>query len=210
MKERPILFSAPMVRALLDGSKTQTRRAVALPRTRDSFVLEDHGTGWWPYQSDDGETSNCNDGMEHPYDCPYGRPGDRLWVRETFAEEYDYCDHPEMPGAPTEHFHLAWHYRADGEPSRTDLEGFLSGWKPSIHMFRRASRITLEITDVRVERLQDISRGDAMDEGCPFPNMAKGDDPRKWYAELWGQINGAGAWDANPWVWAISFKKVSS
>ena len=84
MADRPILFSAPMVRAVLDGTKTQTRRAVALPRARDSFVLVEHVDGWWPYQSDDGETPLCNDGMEHPYSCPYGQPGDRLWVRETW------------------------------------------------------------------------------------------------------------------------------
>lgn len=76
-------------------------------------------------------------------------------------------------------------------------------------MPRWASRILLEVTAVRVERLQDISRGDAMAEGCPFPNMAKGDDPRKWYADLWDQINGAGSWEANPWVWVVEFKRVT-
>jgi hypothetical protein len=131
-------------------------------------------------------------------------------VRETFAKEYDYCDHPEAPGAPTEHFHYGWHYRADGVPKREDLEGFLSDWKPSIHMPRSASRITLEITEVRVERLQEISRGDAMAEGCPFPNMANGSNPVHWYADLWNSINGngPGSWDANPWVWCISFRRL--
>lgn len=81
-------------------------------------------------------------------------------------------------------------------------------WKPSIHMPRKASRIMLEVTRVRVERLQEISRGDAMAEGCPFQNMAKGADPRKWYADLWKTINGPGSWDLNPWVWVIEFKRV--
>ncbi|MGE5866558.1 MAG: hypothetical protein ACM32J_15885, partial [Rhizobacter sp.] len=83
-------------------------------------------------------------------------------------------------------------------------------WKPSIHMPRAASRITLEGTGVRVERLQDISRGDAMAEGCPSPNMRDGDDPRKWYADLWDSINGASScWDANPWVWVVEFKRIT-
>lgn len=75
-------------------------------------------------------------------------------------------------------------------------------------MPRWASRITLEVTGVGVERLNDISRGDAMDEGCPFPNMAQGDDPRRWYADLWDSINGAGAWKLNPWVWVVSFRRI--
>ena len=210
MKERPILFSAPMVRALLDGSKTQTRRAVKPPRTREWFVLEDHGSGWWPYQSDDGESSNCNDGMEHPYACPYGRPGDRLWVRENGWQRPERTPKMMSEGA---HIWQPYAYDADaqfglGIANKTykDL-----GWKrrPSIHMPRWASRILLAVTEVRVERLQDISRGDAMGEGCPFPNMAKGDDPKKWYAEQWRQINGADAWDANPWVWAVSFRRAT-
>ncbi len=79
-------------------------------------------------------------------------------------------------------------------------------WRPSIHMPRKASRITLEITEVRVERLQDISRGDCMAEGCPFPNIAKLTDPIEWFAELWESINEN--WDANPWVWVVEFKRV--
>jgi hypothetical protein len=104
-----------------------------------------------------------------------------------------------------------YYFDADGLTDQ-DSEDFKAwGFKrrPSIHMPRIASRITLEITGVRVERLQDISRGDAMAEGCPFPNMAKGDDPRQWYTALWDQINGAGSWKTNPWVWVVEFKKVA-
>ena len=82
-------------------------------------------------------------------------------------------------------------------------------WKPAIHMPRAASRITLEVTGVRVERLQAISRGDAMAEGCPFANMAAGPDPRDWYRDLWNEINGPGAWDQSPWVWVVEFRRVT-
>ncbi|MGI4776901.1 MAG: hypothetical protein ACRYGA_02090 [Janthinobacterium lividum] len=222
-RERPILFSAPMVRMLLAGTKTQTRRAVAMPRKRDSFVLVDLGNGWWPYQSDDGESHSCDDGMEYPYSCPYGQPGQRIWVREAFRllDSFD-GDSPSRVGERC----IDAGYRKEWAPLQFEADGERRDWmvvgtptyppqppsagklRPSIHIPRWASRITLEITDVRVERLQDISRGDAMAEGCPFPNMAKGDDPCKWYAQLWDQINGAGAWDANPWVWAVSFKHI--
>jgi hypothetical protein len=102
-------------------------------------------------------------------------------------------------------------YRADGWTGAPDVGYQVTPapkWTPSIHMPRWASRILLEIVSVRVERLQEISRGDAMAEGCPFPNMADGDDPRQWYAGLWEQINGHGSWDANPWVWVVEFKRV--
>lgn len=217
VKERPILFSAPMVRALLDGSKTQTRRAVKLPRTRDAFVLEDHGAGWWPYQSDDGESSLCNDGMEHPYTCPYGKPGDRLWVRENGWERPERTPRQMREGADT---WAPYYFDADGL-SWSDAED-LKAWgfkrRPSIHMPRWASRILLEITNVRVERLQDISESDARAEGCdPWNDLAGVSGVtvaelvwgyRRAYAHLWDQINGAGAWDANPWVWAVSFKRI--
>ena len=197
MKQRPILFNGEMVRAILSGQKTQTRRIVKFPRTRDSFVLQDHGNGWWPYQSDDGESPVCIDGNEHPYNCPHGQVGDQLWVRETHSIRVN-------PEDATDSIGRAW-YAADNKFDSFDIR-----WTPSIHMKRWASRITLEITDVRVERLQDISRGDAMDEGCPFVNMAQSDDPRKWYADLWESINGSGSWDTNPWVWVIEFKRIGA
>lgn len=205
-KERPILFSAPMVRALLAGTKTQTRRKIAIPK-RGAFVLRgddehDDGGPWWPYQSDDGESDVCDDGCEHRMDCPYGMPGDRLWVRENFA--------PTMLDG-------VYQYAATG-----GLVG--TKWKPSIHMPRAACRILLEITAVRVERLQDISQADAQAEGTPcyvcggaldgrseadchcFHHRATAAD----YRGLWEAINGDGSWEANPWVWCVSFRRAAA
>lgn len=201
--ERPILFSGEMVRAILDGRKTVTRRAIKLPRARDSFVLVEHGAGWWPYQSDDGESHVCSDGMERPYNCPYGSPGDQLWVRETCFIN--------GPGKGSEVI-----YKADPLPNwegeETDIR-----WRPSIHMPRWASRIQLEITAVRVERLHQISQKSALDEGCGVPDLPSdltglfGESPadeRTAFAILWSRINGQGSWAANPWVWVVEFKVV--
>lgn len=170
MKERPMLFSAPMIRAILAGTKTQTRRTVKPSK----YVAM-------------SSTAIRLSGDPAKLPCPYGNVGDRLWVREAF------CDARQAAAGRVL-------YRASDDTA--------CRWTPSIHMPRSASRITLEVTGVRVELLQAVSRGDAMAEGCPFANMATGPDPRQWYAELWDQINGAGAWDANPWVWAVSFKRV--
>lgn len=212
MRERPILFSGPMVQALLDGRKTQTRRVVSSPsKKHDEFTLLEHEKGWWPYLSDDGESSITDDGNETPIDCPYGVPGDRLWVRETFAlwrEGYDRRGHVV--------------YRADmkdkaGEDfSQPDLMG-LSKWYPSIRMKRVYSRLTLEITEVRVQRLQEISEEDAKAEGVSVNLTAVlATEGRvgsrvchtSAYIKLWDSINGAGSWAANPWVWAITFMPV--
>ena len=172
-KERPILFSAPMVRALLAGTKTQTRRVVKVPKRME------------------GVTSPA--GALVDFDCPYGRPGDRLWVRETFS--YDAKLHFRGDRGP------CW-YWADGNPEYGD-------WtkpRPSIHMPRWASRITLEITGVRVERLQSISEEDALAEGA---TLHKDKDPdygyAGWYRALWESINGPDSWAANPFVWVIEF-----
>ena len=195
MKERPILFSAPMVRALLDGSKTQTRRVVK----PQPSILAGELLCWKDNALTDDQMAAL---------CPYGKPGDRLWVRETFADlRGTGIEHRPDPSGPLKRYAFA----ADHPPGSNGDEArkeFGVKWKPSIHMPRAASRITLEITEVRVERLQDISRGDAMVEGCPFPNMAAYNDPRKWYADLWESISGPGSWDANPWVWAIEFKRL--
>ena len=197
MKERPILFSATMVRALLSGAKTQTRRVLkAQPPDGAEFQIADvminmqgerAGFGVWWMDKDRGL---MGDGQ--PTICPYGMRGDRLWVREAWART---IVHPGTEMVV---------YR-EGD-NRTDYGG---PWKPSIHMFRRDSRITLEVTNVRVERLQAISRGNAMAEGCPFANMAAGPDPREWFADLWRQINGPGSWDANPWVWVVEFRRIT-
>lgn len=192
MKERPIIFSAQMVRAIIEGRKSQTRRAVKPVGRDDGFVLLDHGKGWWPYRSDDGESSMHTvrrGGKEYldetPMDCPYGEPGDRLWVKETWASD-------GMGGA---------RYYA------TDAVNDLRRKRPSIHMPRVFSRLTLEVTGVRVERLNDISEADALAEGV---DCIKAGTPteRDAYRYLWEDINGPGSWAANPWVWVIEFRRL--
>ena len=222
MKERPILFSAPMVRAILAGQKTQTRRIAKLPRARDSFVMLDHGSGWWPYQSDDGETELCDDSCEHPYSSPYGQPGDRLWVRETWMDLLGTGVEP-ITGR-----HSRYAYRADtpagsyGDETRKE---YGLKWRPSIFMPRSASRILLEIVSIRVDRVQNISPSDAIAEG--IDRTVTGDGwrrysdseteaaglppcqyPRHSYRSLWEHINGEMSWDENPWVWVIEFKRI--
>ena len=198
MKERPILFSGPMVRALLDGSKTQTRRAIkTMPENHSAITSFCHVDGQsWRLFGDRGTWMEVR--------CPYGQPGDRLWVREAWAE--------------TRPFGIPWPatmtvYR-EGD-NRTDYGG---PWKPSIHMKRSASRITLEITEVHVERLQDISEADALAEGIVRQRdggYGLADtthyhftDPRQSYFSLWEAINGAGSVEANPWVWAVTFRRL--
>ena len=211
MKERPILFSGPMVRALLNGSKTQTRRVVKARADKNMgprCVLQPHELA---REVNRGDYQNC----------PYGQPGDRLWVRETWqgplATEDDH--YPEGLYSPK-----FCEYAADGGPTpefTTADDELVCRWRPSIHMPRWASRITLEITGVRVERLQDISEADAIAEGCAKnhnnyywggPHKAGGlkqmATARQAYQDLWESINGPGSWDANPWVWVVGFKRV--
>jgi hypothetical protein len=201
MTERPIPFKGEMVRARLDGRKTQTRRVMKVQPWPDSLVTVEHyhptvinrhgdmqpgkeifGAHW-----DDGEF-----GLR----CPYGPPGDTLWVRETWAP---------LPGCVV--LNVAF-YRADTKAAPEDVR-----WRPSIHMPRWASRITLRITDIRVERLQDISEDDARAEGCPYPAEWAGkfvdrdETAKTWFKSLWNKINGPGAWDESPWVWVISFER---
>lgn len=207
-KERPILFSAPMVRALLDGRKTVTRRAL------NAQALKNIGYGV--------QLGECHElpseGPLHPNSvsyyndfCPFGQIGDRLYVRETcFINDYREAAVPEGERADCE-----IHYRADGVP---DFEGEeeLIRWRPSIHMPRWASRILLEITDVRVERLQDISRADIRAEGLQCPPELASDDVspnyRDWYPAAWKELwnSTGGDWDANPWVWVVEFKRVET
>lgn len=196
MKERPILFSAPMVRALLNGTKTQTRRVVA---------------DQWRYHLDEaGEREQL---LQH---CRYGQPCDRLWVRETHAPQADCWGSWERwlhgAGGPPPIIH----YAADFEPFQ-DGQGlmvrkpFIEKWRPSIHMPRWASRIDLDVTGVRIERLQDISEADAIAEGVePLTDLGAAFRPAaSAYSDLWEQINGVGSWTANPWVWAISFRRIT-
>jgi hypothetical protein len=193
--DRPIIFSAPMIRALLDGRKTQTRRVLKPSRkiTRlgytDPLLRLDvlHGALWWW----DGIHECVGASQAYPY-----ATGDRLWVREAFR----YDAYPPLSWS-----HWPVHYEADGNRDTREGMGADSRLRSPIHMPRWASRLTLIVTDVRVQRLQEIDRGDAMDEGCPFPNMAHGKDPRHWFNYLWNSLHGPDAWDANPWVVALTF-----
>lgn len=221
IKERPILFSAPMVRALLDGSKTQTRRIVK-PQ---------------PRMYEPGMDTGLSDYTCDMLVSPYGRFGDRLWVRETW-----YCDDYRVQSGPYLEVDGARElltYRADDE---RPYEADQPIWKPSIHMPRWASRILLEIVSVRVERLNECSEADADAEGCERldnervvadralcvrcggtrlhralgtnggviedVDCAECDTYTKRYKHLWESINGAGSWDTNPWCWVIEFSRV--
>jgi len=231
MTERGILFSGAMVRALLDGTKTQTRRAVMMPPSWDCIVYADFGNGWWPYRSDDGESPSY-DNNEIPLRCPYGQPGDRLWVRETCAGEElrtgqdgvrYVADNAFLPIKDSPSVAIDWLKLHTYGLKPGQRPGSLMGRKvPSIHMPRWASRILLEIVSARVERLQDISQRDAVAEGLvrlPASGryvVTQGDqyfgladpDPRVVYSNLWESLNGAGSWDANPWVWMVEFRRI--
>jgi len=205
MKERPILMSAAMVRAILEGRKTQTRQVIPVqpsqadmkiarvtegPRDRVGklFWAMDRGQGW------DNEY----------FSCQYGQPGDRLWVRETWAAR---PEQDNLPPSECDDTGIWWRASLSAVPA--GYEACHGKWRPSIHMPRWASRITLEITGVRVERLQDITNNDALEEGTPdLRTIENGWDMRRCFQELWEQINGAGSWSKNPWVWVIEFKKV--
>ncbi|WP_313632495.1 hypothetical protein [Massilia timonae] len=262
MIERGILFKGAMVRALLDGAKTQTRRVMKkqpyLSRRNppefsdtkpgDIFVCPDF------LPTSDAQNSvlvECERlGVYHcmgqrefaAKHSPYGQPGDRLWVRETFMDlEGTGVEHRDSEG-----LRQRYAYAADNRPGSYGDEArkdYGLKWKPSIHMPRTACRILLEIMSVRVERLQDISEADADAEGCERLDVERYDrDPTlcpkcdglrlhralgpgggviedvdcaecetyvKRYRHLWESINGAGSWDANPWVWVVEFKRVA-
>lgn len=195
MKERPIIFNSEMVRAILYGRKTQTRRIVkpqpiGIPDGAycDPYNKNcEHFTFWTKDNKMCLPLGNVKiKGKETAHwKCPYGHPGDRLWVRETFSTSTK-----------------GWIYKADGH----DLSRALSTrWKPSIHMPRWASRITLEITNVRVERLQNISEEDARAEGWISKTLCS---PYTWYRDLWKSVYGEESWNSNPWIWVIEFKRV--
>lgn len=215
-KERPILMNGAMVRATLDGSKRQTRRIMKMKQS--DWCKEIKGDCWHPNEIAEWSLQNGRwFGLMGWYtlafaDCPYGQTGDRLWVRETWQgpildeEQLEQFreDGPELFKNPE--FCV---YRATDTLDGVDDEGNELGWKPSIHMPRWASRILLEIIDVRVERLQDISEADATAEGTPHSlNHPAGRTAIENYQHLWERINGDGSWDANPWVWVIEFKVV--
>ncbi|MGH8158416.1 MAG: hypothetical protein ACREPQ_09860 [Rhodanobacter sp.] len=202
MKERPILFSAPMVRAILEGHKTVTRRVVKPQPTPDRPPMIATGLHGW----DGSQFTTVR--------SPYGQPGDRLWVRETHAivpRTAYACSVGVQQVLRPDHGSDAAVFREGWERCKPCT------WRPSIHMPRWASRITLEVTGVRVERLHDITEQQAFDEGIDNHMCANavGRSPYKMgpctimgFAHLWETINGPGSWDANPWVWVIELRRI--
>jgi hypothetical protein len=235
IRERPILFSGPMVRAILDGRKTQTRRVCKEGRNLSEFahaVYPAAQSGWisWfgqGFGSPEGGAEFTRKMYQHGFPCPYGAPGDRLWVRETWSAP-DACECSETCHVRQ---HVYYHANDDGyEGARFNRR------RPSIHMPRWASRITLEITDVRVQRVQEISEADALAEGVTRDYLPPDSDnfhppgsygfvrhpgevgtqatiyrtPQDAFHSLWNSLNekrGYG-WDQNPWVWTITFQRV--
>lgn len=216
MKERPILFSTPMVRAILEGHKTQTRREIKhfgnlyhIDKllcdwycSGDPYIQD--GQWFWELQTD------VDDSKHFPLKCPYGQPGDILWVRETWA-------------------HNPWSYLGGCKyVYRSDYESFpkceigttypaIDKWRPSIFMPKEACRLFLEVTDVRAERLQDISEKDAIAEGIEknknevYKDYLSGEfyrHSKQSFLTLWTSINGKGSWESNPFVWVIAFKRI--
>jgi hypothetical protein len=225
VKERPILFSGAMVRAILEGRKTQTRRVVKHQECHVEGAV-------YPAIDFDGQVMtyayvNPHSGenaKRYAISCPYGNPGERLWVRETWSHT----------GSGVWTIAAARSGALDGKViyKATDEEPCPGCWWPSIHMPREFSRLTLEVVGVRVERLQEISEADAKAEGCESTrwfqprggpesegrNLAAVGDVwnatwddisyRNGYANVWEDINGPGSWELNPWVWVVEFRRV--
>ncbi|CUW11431.1 Uncharacterised protein [Serratia grimesii] len=200
MKERPVIFNGEMVRALLEGRKTQTRRVIANVGADNCIPLQKQT------KTKDGIYTHVMDAPMYGL-CPFGQVGDRLWVRETWQGPLVDEERFEDYRANADKFQTPefCEYAADGgaRPEFCDLDDNVrQGWRPSIHMPRWASRLTLEITAVRVERLQDISEADAIAEGgTKHFNI-------DWFGPLWASIYGEESWNANPWVWVIEFRRV--
>jgi hypothetical protein len=217
IKERPILFSGPMVRAILEGRKTQTRRVVKWKPYAAGDVRNYNFSGMSLgfYMSDlprsgyvlrtRGGSSGCWNDRTKPAHCPYGKPGERLWVRESFLP----CKGCGTPCRPSEASYVCFPDGGqvfgdggviDGTGKQLDWEGYR--FSPSIHMPRWASRITLEIVSTRIERLLAISEADKLAEG------GTADQP---FGTIWKKINTEPGirWEDNPWVWVVEFKRIN-
>jgi len=241
MKERPVSFDGGMVRAILAGRKTQARSVIKpqppatclYERNGEVYIgmiLRDQPSVWgdksyWRYGAEWGARPD----MTQPFPtCPYGSPGDRLWVRETWGAVWPDIDREyALEECKIE-------YRADLPPDRTDYPGGWPAdeargnpdapkWRPSIHMPRWASRITLEVTGVRIERMQDISKHDAIAEGIQWseafpegyvhPGSRRGfGSAQQAFRSLWDSINAKRgySWDSNPWVWVVEFEVIGN
>lgn len=204
MTERGMIFNAEMVRAILDGRKTQTRRIIkdqpessefGLRYISESSLAKEVGMYFWSQSDASGVKSRSN-----PFACPYGKPGDRIWVRETFNGFWVTDEEIEEIQEGISKAADLCDYKADYPDNSQPAEG----WTPSIHMPRWASRITLEITSIRVERLRSMSQEDARAEGVIAASGPM--EAGLAFRELWDSIYGPDSWQANPWVWVIEFK----
>jgi hypothetical protein len=208
MKSRPILFSAPMVRALLAGTKTQTRRLVKpQPPFGCRYLINgannaalcqslDNPAVWVPITPSS---------VDHRLPCPYGQPGDRLWVKEThrFGIGWDKSKPTQIPPA------ASIRYEADGA-LRGDIQKIEAGKaRPSLFMRQAFSRLTLNIAEIRLERLQAITEADARAEGVTPPSCPQVGTARDAYRVLWELLNGPGSWALNPYVWVLTFRRVT-
>ncbi|EAU9419132.1 hypothetical protein EOH98_07290 [Salmonella enterica] len=201
MKERGMIFNAEMARAILDGRKTQTRRPIKWKQTRFTEIAERDDGSLWPWVED------CERGGDIWFACPYGEIGDRIWVRETFRVHSRATDVATLVYRAS--VRNSWTEQTHRVPIAVcDKQATPEKWTPSIHMPRWASRITLEITDVRVERLNDIRECDAKAEGGQTECTLIGDKYYPGFRSLWKSIYGEESWAANPWVWVIEFKRV--
>jgi hypothetical protein len=220
MKEYPILFSTPMVQAILEGRKTQTRRVVKNIPDGSQYLKEypaHNAMDMYPFLKPDELQKPDNEKNATVISCPFGKIGDRIWVRETWKPELVDC-----AGKAASYYYLA---------DNPDAKSTSIKFKPSIHMPKAAARIWLEITEVKVERLQDISEEDAIDEGIhvkywggdktqpyayrptvPSEELVTDYDrtPEESFQKLWQSINGGESWEANPWVWVVKFKVLST
>jgi hypothetical protein len=207
MKQRPIIFGDDMIRAILDGRKTQTRRVAKNVHFDSTYRAK------WKAVRKRTEVSIDTPAAMLGEVCPYGQPGDRLWVREKFATHFIWDKLP--PGHIDIEVHADCFFYGDGSIAGGCDDCQRGKWRASIHMPRFASRITLEITGVRVERLQDISGEDCAAEGVADPigsprvyGVVTEQFAKEQFARLWQSINGPDSWDANPWVWVIEFRRI--
>lgn len=225
MKERPIIFSGEMVKAILEGRKTMTRRVVSGIQHSSNWQFEDWFDGLACFQWLGALRAEQEPGKRRQYfKCPYGAPGDRLWVKETWFDNYACSRDTRSSILPLAHHHDLFiggqdgeptvYYKADGEP---DFDGERAWWQSPLFMPRWASRITLEVVSVKVERLQDITYNDLRSEGDPWlkelrqwPTFEQENaDLREWFRELWDSLNAKKpgcSWADNPWVFVIEFK----
>ena len=211
MKERPILFSGPMVRAILDGTKRQTRRIVKPQPTTEPIDRSEWECGprrnpcpphLFPFRRPDDEHSH------YAYACPYGVPGDRLWVRERWAAHDTLDDLSPQRIDEIDEDRNIW-YAVDGDSGWGSLladPSWRGRWRPSIHMPRWASRLSLRVTSVRAERVQDVTEADAMAMGERANEVAY--SAREAYVDTFCSEHGSGSWDRNDWVWVFGAERI--